>query len=429
MSTDFAPFSACSSPVVKSSSTPAGGVPLRRSRRTAPRIVTTAALLSAPRIALWRFVRRPLSLTTSTGPSSGTVSMWAQSRTVGAPSGPRMRASRLPESDPVAPALSSSSTSIPSPRRSSTMASATPRSRPDGLSISQNRMNSASRRSRSSVDTAWITARTLSLYRPALAYPARDAAIHDVDRVRGAEPLQETRGHGGALAGRTEGGDGALQVQLVRQLANVVIGAGNRPRDVPLVPLVAVVLPALVELAHGEALHPLDGLLLLAPRGHPAGEVAGYVREPHGGGQLGSVAGVVVVTSHEHKRLAGLGEPGQPRAEPAPQRGDAHRRRDVRLVELELGSHVHDERPVPLRLLHLPRRQRMSLDALRRERPAVERDDVLEVRRLRPERRGRPADEVVLVLHLEQRLVRALEADRRGDLQVHAGPAAHRPAE
>ena len=59
-------------------------------------IVAIAALLSAPRIASWRFVSRPFSLTTSTGPSSGTVSMWAHRRTVGAPSGPAMRASRLP---------------------------------------------------------------------------------------------------------------------------------------------------------------------------------------------------------------------------------------------------------------------------------------------------------------------------------------------
>ena len=37
--------------------------------------------------------------------------------------------------------------------------------------------------------------------------------------------------------------------------------------------------------------------------------------------------------------------------------------------------------------------------------------------------------ELVLVLHPQQRLVRALEADRRGHLEVHAGPAAERAAE
>src|SRR5215208_6427504 len=238
MSTDLAPFSACSSPVVKRSSMPAGGAPSRTRRRTAPRIVTTAALLSAPRIASCRFVRRPLSLTTSTGPSSGTVSMWAHRRTVGAPSGPGIRASRLPASDPVCEALSSSSTSIPSPRSSSTSASATPRSRPDGLSISQKRMNSARSRSRSSVDTAWITRRTLPLDRPALALPARHPALDDVDRAAHAEPLQQARGAGGALAGRAERGDRPLGVQLLGQLPKVVVGAVDRPGDVPLVPLV-----------------------------------------------------------------------------------------------------------------------------------------------------------------------------------------------
>ena len=96
----------------------------------------------------------PLSDTTSTGPSSGTVSMCAHSSTVGDPSGPGMRASRLPESEPVCEVVSSSSTSMPSPRRSSISACATARSRPDGLSISQRRMNSARSRSRSSLDTA-----------------------------------------------------------------------------------------------------------------------------------------------------------------------------------------------------------------------------------------------------------------------------------
>ena len=64
-------------------------------------IVTIAALLSAPRMASWRFESNPSWLTTSTGPSSGTVSMWAQSSTVGAPSGPGTRANRLPASDPL----------------------------------------------------------------------------------------------------------------------------------------------------------------------------------------------------------------------------------------------------------------------------------------------------------------------------------------
>ena len=103
--------------------------------------------------------------------------------------------------------------------------------------------------------------------------------------------------------------------------------------------------------------------------------------------------------------------------------------RDVSLVELELGAHVDHERAVALGLLHLARRERVGLHRVLHQRAAVERDDVLEVRRLRTEPVRRAAHEVVLVLHLEHRLGGALEADRRGDLEVHPGPAAHRAAE
>ena len=112
-------------------------------------IVATAALLSAPRIAALRLAKASCSRTTSTGASSGTVSMCAQSRIVRAPSGPGMRASRLPASEPVSAPLSSSSTSSPSARRSAVSASAIARSRRDGLSISQSRTKSPSRRVRS----------------------------------------------------------------------------------------------------------------------------------------------------------------------------------------------------------------------------------------------------------------------------------------
>ena len=144
----FAPASASSSQVVNSSSTPTGALPCA-SRRAVPRIVATAALLSAPRIASWRFRSTPFSCTTSTGAASGTVSRWAQSRIVGAASGASMRASRLPHSEPVSAALSSSSTSSPSASSSARTAFAIAPSRLDGLSISHRRMKSASSRSRS----------------------------------------------------------------------------------------------------------------------------------------------------------------------------------------------------------------------------------------------------------------------------------------
>src|SRR5215207_10228144 len=373
MSIALAPFSACSSPVVKRISIPAGGLPSRTSRRTAPRIVTTAALLSAPRMASWRFVRRPSWLTTSTGPSSGTVSMCAHSRTVGAPSGPGTRASRFPESEPVCDALSSSSTSMPSPRSSSVSACATARSRPDGLSISQRRMNSARSRSRSSLDTAWITPRTLPLDRPALSLPARDAAVHHVDHLAGAEPLQETGGDRGPLSGRADHGHRLPGLETGRRLVDVVVGRVDRARDVAGVPLgalahveqlepVRAAVPALVELLQGQPGNALDRALLLAPGRHATGEIAGNVREADRAGQLGGITGVLVVAAHQHQRLPGLGEPRQPGAEAAAERRDAHRRGDVRFVELQLGAHVHHHRAVLLPLLHLARSERVHVD-------------------------------------------------------------------
>ena len=136
-STSLAPISPGSSMVVNTSSSPTGGPPRSIRWRTAPMIVATAALLSAPRMPSLRLRRTPPSRSTSTGAASGTVSRWAQSRMVRAPSGPGTRAIRLPLSDPVAAALSSSCTSRPRSARSAATASAIGRSRVDGLSISQ----------------------------------------------------------------------------------------------------------------------------------------------------------------------------------------------------------------------------------------------------------------------------------------------------
>src|SRR5687767_3414028 len=274
MSNDFAPFSACSSPVVKSSSTPAANARSfppspATSRRAVVTIVAIAALLSAPRMASWRFGSRPFSLTTSTGPSSGTVSMCAHSSTVGASSDPGIRASTFPEPAPVAPAVSSSSTSRPSARRSAIRASAIARSLPEGLSISQYRTKSPSSRSRSSVDAAWITPRTLPLDRPAAPLPARDAAVGDVAHVLGAQPLQQARADRGALARPADHRNRPVRVQPLGDLADVVVGRVDRARDAALVPLralthvehleaVRATLAAIVQLLHRHPLHALD---------------------------------------------------------------------------------------------------------------------------------------------------------------------------
>ncbi len=99
------------------------------------------------------------------------------------------------------------------------------------------------------------------------------------------------------------------------------------------------------------------------------------------------------------------------------------------LVELELGADVHHERAAVLVLLDLPWGERVRLDAVAHERPAVQRDDVLEVRRLGTEGGCRLGHELPLVGEAQQVLVLALEADGRGHLHVHARPAAQRPAE
>ena len=73
---------------------------------------------------------------------------------------------------------------------------------------------------------------------------------------------------------------------------------------------------------------------------------------------------VLVVAADEHDRLVGLGEPGELGAEAGAPRGDADRAGDVRLVELQLGADVDDERAVVARLLDLARAERVGLDGL-----------------------------------------------------------------
>ena len=142
-----------------------------------------------------------------------------------------------------------------------------------------------------------------------------------------------------------------------------------------------------------------------------------------------AVASVVVVATDEDDLLIAIGKPGELRAEAGAQHRDAHRAGDVGVVELLIGASVDDQGPVGALLLDLSRCQREDLGALGQQRALVERDDRLEVRRLRPELGDRLLDELLLVGDREGRVVLALEADRRGDLHVHPRPAAHRAAE
>jgi hypothetical protein len=101
----------------------------------------------------------------------------------------------------------------------------------------------------------------------------------------------------------------------------------------------------------------------------------------------------------------------------------------VRLVELQLGAHVHEQRSLTARLLDLTRRERVHVHALDDERPPVQLDDVREVRRLWTQGSDQPACELVLVGHAEHRRVPPLVPDRGGHLEVHPGATAERPAE
>ena len=157
-----------------------------------------------------------------------------------------------------------------------------------------------------------------------------------------------------------------------------------------------------MQLRDRDALNPLDRQALLAPARHAAGEIAGDVRDADGRGKRGGVTRVLVVPSDQHHGLLALHKPRELGAESRPQRGDAHRARDVRLVELELRAHVHEQRSVVARLPDLARGERMHVQALDAQRAPVEGDDVLEVRRLRSQCCDRATDELVLIGDAEQ---------------------------
>ncbi len=139
MSSAAAPRSPCSSATVKTSSTPTGP---GSAISPAPISISTvtAALLSAPRIVSPALRRTPPSSTTSISSSWGTVSRWAKNEIQpSAPSRPGIVAIRLPAPARAGSAASSSRNSIPSSRSSAPTASATRRSSPVTLGISQRR--------------------------------------------------------------------------------------------------------------------------------------------------------------------------------------------------------------------------------------------------------------------------------------------------
>ena len=134
-------------------------------------------------------------------------------------------------------------------------------------------------------------------------------------------------------------------------------GGPGTVADRPRLQLVA----AVAQLGHGDPLDPLHGPALFAPARHPAREDPCDLGDADRRGEVDRVLSVRVVAADEHDRLAGTGEPGELRAEPGAQRGDGHRVGDVRVVELQVGANVHEQRAVAVGLLDLARRERADL--------------------------------------------------------------------
>ena len=88
-----------------------------------------------------------------------------------------------------------------------------------------------------------------------------------------------------------------------------------------------------------------DVAVLVAPAGHAAREVAAEVADPDGEPRAARRARVLVVAADQHDLLVAVGDPGEPACRsPACSIVIADRARDVRLVELEVGAHVDEQR-------------------------------------------------------------------------------------
>src|ERR671924_598648 len=216
-----------------------------------------------------------------------------------------------------------------------------------------------------------------------------DAAVGDVDDVVDTAPAQERDGERAAVAGRASDSERLVAREAGRRpVAELVVGHVDRPRD---------------EAAQAAE---ADGLELTGQRPR------------------------VVVARREDDDLGfRLEHPRGASADAGVRLRDADRARDVDGVELARVAAV-DERRACLEELPCPRGgERLQRAGLGDERPAVQLDDPLEVRRLRGEVAGQLADELVLLLDPEQRVEAALEAERRARLLAHPRAAAERAAD
>ena len=267
--------------------------------------------------------------------------------------------------------------------------------------------------------------------------PRAHAALDHVDHLARAGTHDEARRGRGPLTRRAHDRDRPLRVEPVGQPVDVVPRRERRAGDVA-----GVVLRALADVEDLDEL----GVLAAAPR-------AASARRARSGASPAASSSCRRAGSRRAAAARPTARAAPPAARP--------RRRGPRTRARAAGSPIHasfepkpavsiglqtapgmwassncwsvrtstSSAPAARLLLDLARRQRQHLDADGQQLAAVQRDDVLEVRRLRPEPGERLLDELVLVLDRERRVGRALVADRRGDLHVHPGAAAHRAAE
>ena len=168
-----------------------------------------------------------------------------------------------------------------------------------------------------------------------------------MDDVLHPEAAQDARPDRAAAPRRAHDGDRPLRVDPVGHGADRVVRDVHRARHVALGPFGGL---ANVEHLQGRigsegrgqvgGGHPRDrlgGPAVLLPGRHAAAEVPGDAGDADGGGKPRGPAGVLVIASDEHDRALGARQPPEAGAEAGVQRGEAHRSRDVRLIELPLG--------------------------------------------------------------------------------------------
>ncbi len=183
--------------------------------------------------------------------------------------------------------------------------------------------------------------------------------------------------------------------------------------------------------ARASGIDQLDSLhrpFLRAPGGHAALEKAPNAKADRCQ-ELGRLELIAVGGGNDDQLDVLRHDPGHLGGEARVVGRGADRPGDVGLVELLVGPRVHQDRALGDRHLHRSRCQRRGRAQLLDQGAAVQRHDVLHVRRAIPELTERVIDERLQRGDSERAVVLALEADRRGGLVVDRGASAQRSAE